>query len=79
MFDSLFDNDFLGHSSISDITHSDIFEHMTDPVYSYLPENVYHDTPIDPTYHDDLFGTHGIGDDPFSITHIDTTDPFSNF
>ena len=79
MFDSLFDNDIFGHNDISDITHNDLMDHITDPVYSYLPENIYHDTPMDPLYQHDDFGIHDIGNDPFSITHNDTFDPFSHF
>ena len=79
MFDSLFDNDIFGHNDISGITHNDLMDHITDPVYSYLPENIHHDTPMDPLYQHDDFGIHDIGNDPFSITHNDTFDPFSHF
>ena len=28
-------------------------DRWTDPTYAYEPDNIYHGTPIDPTYHDD--------------------------
>jgi hypothetical protein len=32
-------------------------DRWTDPTYAYEPDNIYHGTPIDPTYHDDSFSS----------------------
>ena len=43
----------------------------TDPTYAYEPDNVYHGTLIDPTYHDDSFASSSCFDDSFSSSSSD--------
>ena len=44
----------------------------TDPTYAYEPDNIYHNTPVDPTYHDDDWSSSTSSfDDSFSSSSSD--------
>lgn len=43
----------------------------TDPTYAYEPDNIYHGTLIDQTYHDDSFTSSSCFDDSFSSSSSD--------
>lgn len=45
---------------------------VTDPTYAYMAGNIYHDTPMDPTYHGDDWSSSTSGfDDSFSSSSFD--------
>jgi hypothetical protein len=50
-----------------------------DPMYAYEFDNMYHNTPLDPTYHDDSFSNSSGYDDSFSTSSFDDSCSGSSF
>jgi hypothetical protein len=50
-----------------------------DPMYAYELDNMYHNTPMDPTYHDDSFSSSSSFDDTFSSSISDDSWSSSSF
>lgn len=91
MHESLFsssDDDWLSSSTMDDSpisigyesdTNSDM-DRWADPMYAYEPGNIYHDTPVDPTYHDDDWSSCTTSfDDSFSSSSSDDSWSESSF
>ncbi len=52
----------------------------TDPMYAHEPDNIYHNTSMDPTYHDDdSFSISSSYDDSFSSSSFDDSCSSSSF
>jgi len=52
----------------------------TDPMYAHEPDNIYHNTSLDPTYHDDdSFSISSGYDDSFSTSSFDDSCSGSSF
>lgn len=72
------DDDWMASGAIGDSatsSHESAFssdtDWMTDPSCAHLGGNIYHDTPMDPTYHDDILSSSDVScsnlfDDSFS-------------
>lgn len=81
---SITDDDSVGLSHLHGMTTmSSPNDELTDPAYAFMPGNIYHDTPIDPTHVEEMPQIDTVTDPSFShlpenIYHDTAIDPTSD-